>query len=275
MAIVVVKPNTAGQRGTVNNLHVELTKTEPSRQHLVKVKKHSGRNNTGRVTVRHRGGGAKRIYRLIDFKRRTHQIEGVLSSIEYDPNRSAYISLVKYRNGADAYILTPHGVKVGTIVKSGDDIEVKSGNAGRLASLPLGSVIHNIELVEYGGAKLVRSAGTYATLVAKNDNYATIKLPSGELRLIHLRCFATLGQVSNVDHRNVKLGKAGRSRWKGRRSTVRGAVMNACDHPHGGGEGKAPVGRTGPMTPWGKPAHGYKTRNKKNVTNRFILRRGK
>jgi len=253
----------------------QITTDKPEKS-LVKVYKNkAGRNNAGRITVRHRGGGRKRSFRIIDFKRTKTGVEGVIKSVEYDPNRSANISLVQFMDGEKCYIITPVGLKVGDKIQNGESAEITVGNSLPLANIPVGSTIHNIELTAGAGAVLARSAGVSATIVARNNNYATVKLPSGEVRLINIKCRATLGQVANQDHRNQVLGKAGASRWRRRRPTVRGSVMNPCDHPHGGGEGRAPVGRSGPMTPWGKPALGLKTRKSKKISTRFIQKRRK
>jgi len=252
----------------------EITEKVPNKALLKRVKKHAGRNNTGKLTVRHRGGGAKRRFRLIDFKRQKTGITGKVASIEYDPNRTANIALVVYQDGQKAYILAPSKIKVGDKIQSGENVEIKIGNTIQLSNIPAGSQIHNIELQIGGGAKLVRSAGTMAILLAKHANHANVKLPSGEVRLIHVKCKATIGQVGNAEYRNQTIGKAGANRWRGKRPTVRGSAMNACDHPHGGGEGKAPIGRPGPCTPWGKPALGKRTRQKRK-SNKFIVKRRK
>jgi len=253
----------------------EITRKEPESSLLAPRKQKAGRNNQGRVTVRHRGGGHKRRYRLIDFKREKWGVPGVVKTIEYDPNRSARIALVAYADGEKRYILAPVGLSVGDRIMSGPDAEVRPGNALPLSRLPLGTVIHNIELVPGKGGQLVRAAGTSAQLMAREGEYAIVRLPSGEMRKIHVRCMATVGQVGNVDHINVNLGKAGRRRWLGWRPTVRGSAMDPEAHPHGGGEGRAPVGLPGPKTPWGKPALGYKTRRKFKPSDRFIVRRRK
>jgi large subunit ribosomal protein L2 len=248
----------------------EITKTRPEKSLIRPLKKKAGRNNQGRITVRHRGGGHKRHYRIIDFRRDKHNIPGRVVAIEYDPNRSARIALIHYRDGEKRYILAPVGLKVGDTVMSGDQAEVRVGNALPLRRIPLGTQIHNIELNIGHGGQLVRSAGAAAQLLAREGDYAQIRLPSGEVRMVHLNCMATIGQVGNLEHANIRIGKAGRSRWLGRRPEVRGAAMNPRDHPHGGGEGRAPRGGQ-PQTKWGKPAQGYRTRNNKR-TDRFIIR---
>ena len=237
------------------------------------MKKHSGRNSYGRITVRHRGGGNRTKYRVIDFKRGKVGVSAEVKTIEYDPNRSAHIALVQYEDGEKRYIVAPYGLKVGDKVVSGPEADIIAGNALPLANIPVGTFIHNIELYPGKGAQLARSAGVMAQLMAKENKYALVRLPSGELRNIPSECYAVVGQVSNIDHANVSYGKAGRVRHMGWRPTVRGSVMNPCDHPHGGGEGKSPIGRPGPVTPWGKPALGYKTRNKHQRSDKFIVRR--
>ena len=249
----------------------EITKTKPEKSLTVKLKKHAGRNNQGRITVRHRGGGAKRAYRIIDFKRNKLGVPAKVAAIEYDPNRSARIALLHYVDGEKRYILAPVGLKVGDSVEAGPEADIKPGNALPLKNIPTGTTIHNIELERGRGGQMVRSAGVGAQLMAKEGNYALVRLPSGEQRQVHILCMATIGQVGNVDHENINLGKAGRSRHLGRRPAVRGSAMNPRDHPHGGGEGRAPIGGQ-PQTPWGKPALGYKTRKNKR-TDRFIVRR--
>jgi large subunit ribosomal protein L2 len=249
----------------------EITKTRPEKSLTVRLKKHAGRNNQGRITTRHRGGGAKRAYRIIDFKRNKLGVPAKVAAIEYDPNRSARIALLHYLDGEKRYILAPVGLKVGDRVVSGPDADIKPGNALPLRNIPTGTTIHNVELERGRGGQLVRGAGTGAQLMAKEGNYALLRLPSGEQRYVNILCMATIGQVGNVDHENVRIGKAGRSRHMGRRPTVRGSAMNPVDHPHGGGEGRAPIGGQ-PKTPWGKPALGHKTRRNKR-TNRFIVRR--
>lgn len=250
-----------------------LSKVDPEKSLLAPLKKHSGRNNTGRITVRHRGGGNRQKYRIIDFKRDKTGMDATVLTLEYDPNRSAHIALVQYEDGEKRYIVAPHTLKVGDVIRNGADADIKPGNALPLANIPVGTFIHNIELYPGKGAQLVRSAGNTAQLMAREGAYALIRLPSGELRKVPVGCIATIGQVSNIDHENVKVGKAGKTRHKGFRPTVRGSVMNPNDHPHGGGEGKSPIGRPGPVTPWGKPALGYKTRKKHNRSDKFIVKR--
>ncbi len=275
MGIKVYKPTSPGRRGMSVLTFEEITKTEPERSLLAPRKQKAGRNNQGRITVRHRGGGHKRRYRIIDFKRDKWGIPGRVVSIEYDPNRSARIALVAYADGEKRYIIAPIGLSVGDTVMSGPGAEIRPGNALPLGEIPLGTTIHNIELTPGKGGQLVRAAGTSAQLVAKEGDYAIVRLPSGEMRKIHVRCMATVGQVSNPDHINVNLGKAGRRRWLGWRPTVRGSAMDPEAHPHGGGEGRAPIGLPGPKTPWGKPALGYKTRRKFKPSDKFIVRRRK
>jgi len=275
MGIRVYKPTTPGRRGMSVLTFEEITKTEPEKSLLAPRKQKAGRNNQGRITVRHRGGGHKRRYRLIDFKRDKWGVPGRVVSIEYDPNRSARIALIAYADGEKRYIIAPLGLKVGDTVMSGPGVEVKVGNALPLGEIPVGTTIHNIELTPGRGGQLVRAAGTSAQLMAKEGNYAIVRLPSGEIRKIHVNCMATIGQVSNPDHINVNLGKAGRRRWLGWRPTVRGSAMDPEAHPHGGGEGRAPVGLPHPKTPWGKPALGYKTRRRFKPSDRFIIRRRK
>ena len=273
MAIKKYGPTTPGRRGMTVTDYSVLTKVAPERSLLEPMKKHSGRNNTGRITVRHQGGGNRKKYRVIDFKRDKMDVPATVLRLEYDPNRSAYIALVEYTDGERRYIPAPVGLNVGDTVLSSAAADIKPGNALPLANIPVGTVIHNIELYPGKGAQLVRSAGVAAQLMAKENGMATVRLPSGEYRKVRLNCIACIGQVGNVDHANIAVGKAGRKRHMGIRPTVRGSVMNPCDHPHGGGEGKAPVGRPGPVTPWGKPAMGYKTRKKKNATDKFIVKR--
>lgn len=260
-------------RSVVDTDH--LTDKKPEKPLLKKLNKKAGRNNQGRITTRHQGGGTKRKYRQIDFKRQKDGVQGIVASLEYDPNRSAFISLVKYKDGDKRYILSPIKLTIGDTIQSGPEAEIKTGNTLPLAKIPAGSFIHNVELSIGKGGQIARSAGTSAVLQGKSAGYASVKLPSGEVRLINLKCRATIGQVGNTDNRNQVIGKAGANRWRGKRPTVRGSVMNACDHPHGGGEGRAPIGRSGPMTPWGKPTLGYKTRNKRKGSSRFIVRRRK
>jgi large subunit ribosomal protein L2 len=253
----------------------EITKKTPEKSLLSKKVKHAGRNSYGRITVRHQGGGSRRKYRIIDFKRNKEDMEAKVLGIEYDPNRSANIALVEYTDGDKAYILAPEGIKDGDTVIAGANADIKPGNCLPIENIPVGTLIHNIELNPGQGGKLVRSAGQSAQLMAKEGQYAHVRLPSGEMRLVLARCRATIGVIGNSDHENVKLGKAGRTRHMGIRPTVRGSVMNPVDHPHGGGEGRAPVGHAGPLTPWGKPALGYKTRKKHNKTDKFIVKRRK
>lgn len=273
MAIKTYKPTTAGRRGMTVVDYSGLSKVAPEKSLLETVKKHSGRNSYGRITVRHKGGGNRRKYRIIDFKRNKLGMDAEVMTLEYDPNRTAFIALIKYEDGEKRYILAPEGLKVGDKVRAGADADIKPGNALPMVNIPVGTVIHNVELHPGKGAQLVRSAGNMAQLMARENGYALVRLPSGELRNVPENCMATIGVVSNQDHSNVNLGKAGRTRHMGVRPTVRGSVMNPNDHPHGGGEGKSPVGRPGPVTPWGKPAMGYKTRKKKNVTDKFIVKR--
>ena len=273
MAIKKYGPTTPGRRGMTVTDYSVLSKVAPERSLLEPMKKHSGRNNTGRITVRHQGGGNRTKYRVIDFKRQKTDIPATVKTLEYDPNRSAFIALVEYTDGVKSYIIAPDGLKVGDVVVSSKSADIKPGNALPFANIPVGTIIHNVELYPGKGGQLVRSAGNMAQLMAKEGKYALVRLPSGEMRNVPVNCIATIGQVGNVDHENVNIGKAGRKRHMGWRPTVRGSVMNPCDHPHGGGEGKAPVGRPGPVTPWGKPALGYKTRKTKNPTDKFIVKR--
>ena len=273
MPVKVYKPTTPSRRGMSVLTFEEITANKTERSLLVSLKKHSGRNSYGRITVRHKGGGVRRKYRLIDFKRNTTDAEATVLSIEYDPNRSANIALIQYEDGKKAYIIAPDKLSVGDKIRSGAEADIKPGNCLPLEFIPLGTLVHNVEMHPGKGAQLVRSAGMYAQVMAKENGYAQLRLPSGEVRMIALNCKATVGTVGNSDHENVNLGKAGRKRHMGIRPTVRGSVMNPCDHPHGGGEGKAPVGRPGPVTPWGKPAMGYKTRSKKNKSDKFIVKR--
>jgi large subunit ribosomal protein L2 len=270
MPIRNYKPTSPGRRGMSVSTFEEITRSKPERSLVQKLQQKAGRNNKGRITSRHRGGGSKRLYRIIDFKRNKHGVPAKVFSIEYDPYRSARIALLHYVDGEKRYIIAPVGLKVGDRVMSGPDAEIRVGNALPLRNIPTGSVIHNIELHIGRGGQMVRGAGAAAQLMAKEGDYAQVRLPSGEQRLVHLNCMATLGQVGNLDHENVTIGKAGRSRYLGRRPHVRGSVMNPVDHPHGGGEGRAPRGGQ-PQTPWGKPALGYKTRHNKR-TDKFILR---
>ena len=273
MPTVKYKPTTPGRRNMTVPSFEEITKFSPEKSLIVTKKKHAGRNSYGRITVRHRGGGNKVKYRIIDFKRQNANASTVIG-IEYDPNRTAYIALLQDTEGNKSYIIAPEGLKAGDIVYSGKEADIKPGNTLPIANIPVGTVINNIEIYPGKGAQLVRSAGAMAQLVSKEANgMAQIRLPSGEVRFIRLDCKATIGQVGNVEHDTVKVGKAGKTRHKGFRPTVRGSVMNPCDHPHGGGEGKSPIGHPGPVTPWGKPALGYKTRNKKARTDKFIVKR--
>ena len=272
MSIKVYKPTTNARRNMSVTDYSELSKVAPERSLLAPLKKHAGRNSYGRITVRHHGGGNRRKYRIIDFKRDKMGAATVLT-IEYDPNRSAHIALVQYEDGEKRYILAPVGLKVGDVVASGADADIKPGNALPLTSIPTGTFVHNVELYPGRGGQLARAAGNAAQLMAKEGIYALLRLPSGELRNVPATCMATVGTVGNVDHENVKIGKAGRTRHMGIRPTVRGSVMNPNDHPHGGGEGKSPIGRPGPVTPWGKPALGYKTRKKFKRSDKLIVRR--
>ncbi|MDE6785256.1 MAG: 50S ribosomal protein L2 [Ruminococcus sp.] len=273
MAIKTYKPTTPSRRQMTVTDYSVLSKVEPEKSLLEPLKKKSGRNSYGRITVRHRGGGNRRKYRVIDFKRDKDNMIATVLTLEYDPNRSAFIALVQYEDGEKRYILAPNGLKVGDKVESGQEADIKPGNALKLADIPVGTFIHAIELYPGKGAQLVRSAGNQAQLMGKEEKYALVRLPSGEMRKVPISCKAAIGQVSNIDHENVNYGKAGRVRNMGWRPTVRGSVMNPCDHPHGGGEGKSPVGRPGPVTPWGKPALGYKTRKTHNRTDKFIVKR--
>jgi large subunit ribosomal protein L2 len=275
MAIKVYKPTSPGRRGMTSQSYGELSDVAPERSLLRALKKHAGRNVRGKVTVRHRGGGHKRKYRVIDFKRDKAGIPARVESIEYDPNRSAHIALLVYADGERRYILAPLELKAGDQVMSGPEAEVRPGNAMPLANIPLGTMVHNLELQIGRGAQLVRAAGTAAQLLAKEGSYATVRLPSGEMRRVHVRCMATVGQVGNTDHGNIKLGKAGRARWQGRRPAVRGSAMTPRDHPHGGGEGKAPIGMPSPKSPWGKPTLGKKTRSRKPSDKMIVRRRSK
>ena len=268
----IYKPTTPGRRQMSVPSFEEVTKKTPEKSLLRVLKKNAGRNNTGRITVRHHGGGNRVKYRLIDFKRRTLDAKATVLGIEYDPNRTAYIALLQYEDGTKSYIIAPAGLKVGDVITSSEAADIKPGNTLPFEKIPVGIFVHNIELYPGKGAQLVRSAGAAAQLMAKENGLALVRLPSGELRNIRLDCKATVGQVSNIEHDTINVGKAGKTRHKGIRPTVRGSVMNPCDHPHGGGEGKSPIGRPGPVTPWGKPALGYKTRDKKSKTEKFIVR---
>lgn len=273
MGIKKYKPTSAGRRNMSVNTYEEVTKKEPEKSLLAPLKSKAGRNSYGRITVRHQGGGEKRKYRIIDFKRGKDGVPGKVAGIEYDPNRSANIALIHYLDGEKKYILAPLKLKVGDMIVSGADADIKVGNCLPLQNIPVGTLVHNIELKPGKGGQMVRSAGASALLMAKEGVYATLRLPSGEMRVVRLECRATIGTVGNLDHQNVRLGKAGRKRHMGIRPTVRGSVMNPNDHPHGGGEGRAPVGRPGPVTPWGKPALGYKTRKKNKPSDKYIVRR--
>ena len=273
MSIRIYKSYTPGTRNRALSSFDEITKVKPEKKLIKSNHRNKGRNNRGVITLRHRGGGHKRRYRLIDFRRNKHDIEATVAAIEYDPNRNARIALVKYKDGEKRYILHPSNLNVGDSIISGTNSPFKNGNCLPLEQIPLGSPIHNVELSPNRGGQIVRAAGTSAKILAKEGNYVTLRLPSKEIRLIRKECFATIGEISFDDAFLVRSGKAGRTRWLGKRPTVRGSVMNPCDHPHGGGEGKAPVGRTRPLTPWGKPALGMKTRKKKKLSNMYILRR--
>jgi len=275
MAIKVYKPTSPGRRGMSVSTFEEITRSKPERSLVRPLREHAGRNNQGRVTVRHQGGGHKRMYRLIDFRRDKHGVPARVSSIEYDPNRSARIALLTYADGEKRYILAPVGLKVGSQIMSGPEAEVRVGNALPLRNVPLGTVVHNVELQPGRGGQMARSAGTGAQVLAKEGDIAQLRLPSGEVRRVALTCLATIGQVGNTEHANLKLGKAGRKRWLGIRPTVRGTAQDPNSHPHGGGEGRSSVGMPGPKTPWGKPALGYKTRKNKRTEGAIVRRRGK
>ncbi len=272
MATMRYKPTTPSRRNMISPSFEEITKFTPEKSLIVKKKKNAGRNSYGKITVRHHGGGNKQKYRLVDFKRNVDGDAKVLG-IEYDPNRTSYIALLENAEGKKSYIIAPVGLTDGDVVSAGANADIKPGNVLPISAIPVGTIIHNIEIYPGKGAQLVRSAGAFAQLMAKENGTAQVRLPSGEVRIIRLGCKATIGQVGNLEHETCKLGKAGKTRHRGIRPTVRGSVMNPCDHPHGGGEGKSPVGRPGPVTPWGKPALGYKTRNKKARTNKFIIKR--
>jgi len=273
MGIRKYKPTTPGLRGMTVSTFEEITKDTPEKSLTVTLKKHSGRNNTGRITVRHKGGGTRAKYRIIDFKRDKDGVPGKVSSIEYDPNRTANIALITYADGEKRYIIAPGKLEVGQTIVSGPDADIVIGNALPLANIPVGTIIHNVELKPGKGGQLARSAGNGAQLMAKEGDYAQVRLPSGEVRKVSMRCKATIGEVGNEESANIQIGKAGRTRHMGIRPTVRGSVMNPNDHPHGGGEGRAPVGRKSPVTPWGKPALGYKTRKKNKDSNKYIVKR--
>ncbi len=273
MGIKKYNPTTPGLRGMTVSTFEEITTSTPEKSLTVTLKKHSGRNSRGKITVRHKGGGTRPKYRIIDFKRNKDNVPAKVSTIEYDPNRSANIALLTYADGEKRYIIAPDKLAVGDIIFSGAEADIKIGNALPLANIPVGTIIHNVELKPGKGGQLARSAGNGAQLMAKEDKYAQVRLPSGEVRKVSMECRATIGEVGNLDHGNIQLGKAGRKRHMGIRPTVRGSVMNPNDHPHGGGEGKAPVGRKSPVTPWGKPALGYKTRKKNKASNQYIVKR--
>ncbi len=275
MALKKYSPTSPARRFMTVNSFEEITKTEPEKSLLSKVKKTGGRNSYGRITVRHHGGGAKQKYRIIDFNRDKDGVKAKVAAIEYDPNRSANIALLHYLDGEKRYILAPVGLSVGDFVESGENADIKAGNAMQIVNIPVGTMIHNIELKPGKGGQLVRSAGNEAQLMAKEEKYAQVRLPSGEVRMISVNCRATIGQVGNIEHENISIGKAGRKRWMGVRPTVRGVVMNPCDHPHGGGEGRSPIGMPSPVTPWGKPTLGYKTRKKNNKSDKFIIKKRK
>jgi large subunit ribosomal protein L2 len=273
MGIIKVKPTSPGRRNATYLDNSDITKKEPEKSLTVGLRKTGGRNNQGKITTRFRGGGNKRLYRIIDFKRDKDGIPGKVTAIEYDPNRSARIALITYADGEKRYIIAPLGLNVGDTILSGENVPLKPGNTTFLRNIPVGTIIHNIEILPGKGGQIARSAGSYAQILSKDEKYAQIKLPSGEIRLINLNCRATIGQVGNVDHENVQLGKAGRSRYLGRKPHVRGSAMNPVDHPHGGGEGKAPIGHPSPLSPWGKPTLGKKTRKEKKPSSRFIVKR--
>jgi large subunit ribosomal protein L2 len=275
MPIKPYKPTSPGRRGMSTYTFEEITAKKPEKSLVVPLKRNAGRNNQGRITTRHRGGGAKRAYRIIDFKRDLRGVPAEVASIEYDPNRSARIALLKYKNGEKRYILSPVGLTVGQTIMAGPEAELRPGCALPLGNIPPGTTVHNVELVPGRGGQIVRSAGAGAQIMARDGDYVLLRLPSGEERRVHARCYATIGQVGNVEHENISLGKAGRTRYLGFRPTVRGSAMTPRDHPHGGGEGKAPIGLPGPKTPWGKPAMGYRTRKRNKTSSRFIVRRRK
>ena len=273
MSIRLYKAYTPGTRNRALSSFTDITKNKPEKKLTCKNHRVKGRNNRGIITIRHRGGGHKKKYRIIDFHRNKYNIEAQVAAIEYDPNRNARIALVYYKDGEKRYILHPNNLQVGDTIKSSEDAAISIGNTLPLNNIPLGTTVHNVELIPYHGGQIVRAAGTSAKVLAKEGNYVTLRLPSKEIRLIRKECFATIGEISNNDAFLVRSGKAGRNRWLGKRPTVRGSVMNPCDHPHGGGEGRAPIGRTRPLTPWGKPALGIKTRKNKRISNLYILRR--
>ena len=275
MPVKIYKPMTNGQRAKSTLINDEITTSTPEKSLVVTLKKNGGRNNQGRITVRHQGGGEKRKYRIIDFKRNKDGVEGTVATIEYDPNRSANIALIKYADGEKRYIIAPKGLKVGMKIVSGENVDIKVGNALPLANIPEGTLVHNVELKAGKGGQMARSAGSSVQILGREGKYTLLRLGSGEVRKVLSTCRATIGEVGNADYELVRLGKAGRKRHMGIRPTVRGSVMNPNDHPHGGGEGRAPIGRKGPVTPWGKPALGYKTRDKKKASNKLIVRRRK
>jgi len=273
MAMKKFNPTSPARRFMTVSTFEEIDKFEPEKTLLRPLKKNGGRNSYGRITVRHQGGGAKQKYRIIDFKRNKDGIKAKVAGIEYDPNRTANIALLQYEDGEKRYILAPNGLKTGDILESGENADIRTGNVLPISKIPIGSIIHNIELKPGKGGQMVRSAGNSAQLMAKESKYAQVRLPSGEVRMVLVRCKATLGQVGNIDYENMSIGKAGRKRWMGIRPTVRGVVMNPCDHPHGGGEGKSPIGMPSPVTPWGKPTLGYKTRDKNKKSSKFIVKK--
>ena len=273
MAMRKFNPTSPARRFMTVSTFEELSKVAPEKSLLEPLKKHSGRNSYGRITVRHRGGGNRTKYRVVDFKRLKDDVNATVMSIEYDPNRSANIALIQYEDGVKSYIIAPNGLKAGDVVCSGTGADIKIGNALPIKSIPVGTMIHNVELFPGRGGQMVRAAGNSAQLMAKENGYAQVRLPSGEVRMVSLECRATIGQVGNIDHENMSIGKAGRKRHMGWRPTVRGVVMNPCDHPHGGGEGKSPIGMPGPVTPWGKPTLGYKTRKKNKHSNKYIVKK--
>jgi large subunit ribosomal protein L2 len=275
MGIRGFKPTSPAVRQMTVSTFEEITKKQPEKSLVVALKKNSGRNNQGKITVRHRGGGATKKYRIIDFKRLKDNVPAKVAAIEYDPNRSANIALLSYADGEKRYIIHPQGLKVGDVILSGEQQDIKVGNAMPLMNMPVGTIVHNIEMKPGKGAQMVRSAGNSAQLMAKEGNYALVRLPSGETRQVRKECRATIGQVGNIDHENISIGKAGRKRHMGIRPTVRGSVMNPNDHPHGGGEGRSPIGRPNPVTPWGKPALGYKTRKKNKASDKYIISKRK
>jgi large subunit ribosomal protein L2 len=273
MIIKFYKPYTPGARHHISTLFNEITRIKPEKSLILKNQRSKGRNNFGKITIRHKGGGHKRRYRLIDFRRNKHSMKATIISIEYDPNRNSRIALVEYTDGEKRYVLHPNNLTIGSEIMSGPDVSISLGNALPLENIPLGTVVHNIEMIPNQGGKICRSAGTSAKILAKKDPYIVLRLPSKEIRLIHKKCYATIGELGNKEAMLLCKGKAGRNRWLGNRPTVRGSAMNACDHPHGGGEGRAPIGHSHPLTPWGKPALGVKTRKSKKLSNFYIIRR--